>query len=200
MFGLPEFLIFGGLFFWLFVGFAGFLLMLSVHREQPLGIFWVLLLGAIVLQVFSDFKPFTWMADHPKYTLIGVGAYIAVGVIWTFVRWFLFTLKASELYAEKRKEFIKRECQGTFKPEHKEALNTYINRSQFIYRFGGTMPPQPGRNKHRIFIWLIMWPLDGLWTLINDPVIRLFNFIYGIIAKALEGISAKRFKNFEEFK
>ena len=33
------------------------------------------------------------------------------------------------------------------------------------------------RNKERILHWMIYWPLSSIWTLINDPIKKSFEFI-----------------------
>lgn len=35
------------------------------------------------------------------------------------------------------------------------------------------------KNKERIIHWMLYWPLSGLWTLINDPIVRTFKYIFG---------------------
>ena len=34
-----------------------------------------------------------------------------------------------------------------------------------------------GRNKEKVLHWMIYWPLSSVWTLINDPVKKAFEFV-----------------------
>lgn len=54
----------------------------------------------------------------------------------------------------------------------KRIRNSYEDRSYFnIENY------KVKENKERITHWMIYWPLSSIWTLINDPVKKAFEFI-----------------------
>ena len=55
------------------------------------------------------------------------------------------------------------------------------------------IPPKVSEHKALITSWMTYWPISALWTLINDPIVRLFDSIYYGIAEYLQAISNKKF-------
>ena len=189
----------GGLFFWVFTAVAVLLVLASLEKERGGWATFIVLAFLVGLQVFSDFKPFTWIAENPVMFIMGLGAYIVIGVAWTFFRWYLFSLSAKEAYADVRAKFVKRLKVPFDVRIHKADLANHVGQSYDFTRRYKSIPLQPGQHLHRIWIWMVFWPLDGIWTIINDPVVRLFRFIYNRISGALTHIGRRRFKGFEEF-
>jgi hypothetical protein len=56
----------------------------------------------------------------------------------------------------------------------------------------------PGRNKARILHWAIYWPINGAWTLISNPVVKLFNRIFYKLEGFLQSMSDKIMKPVSE--
>jgi hypothetical protein len=54
--------------------------------------------------------------------------------------------------------------------------------------------PQVRLHKGDIMLWMTYWPFSGLWTLINDPIRKVFRTIYTHIAKSLQAISDRMSK------
>lgn len=53
---------------------------------------------------------------------------------------------------------------------------------------------QVSQNKSRIIAWMSYWPPSALWTLINDPVKRLFNNLFRKFEKVYQRIFNNVFK------
>ena len=191
----------GGLFFWLFAALVVIGLTSSVHNEKP-GVGFILVIAALVaLQFTSDFKPFTWVMANPGLFGLGVLAYIGIAVVWTFAKWYMFSVAAKECYADFRKTWIENLKRPFDVVTDKAALaSSFGNFYGYRQRFGNAVPPSPSENKGRIMLWMIFWPIDMIWSTINDPVVRIFRWIYQRIAGSLSHIARGRFTGFEELK
>lgn len=189
----------GGLFFWLFTAAVVIAVTTSVHNEKPgWGFIFILaFLGA--LQFSSDFKPFTWVMANPGLFGLGVLGYVSVAVAWTFLKWYMFSVAAKEMYSDFRKDWIAN-LKRPFDVVIGEAPLSKAFGSFYAYRkrFGESVPPSPSENASRIMLWMIFWPVDMVWSIINDPVVRVFRWIYRRIAGSLGYIAKGRFKGFEE--
>lgn len=53
-------------------------------------------------------------------------------------------------------------------------------------------------NKERIFGWLFYWPLSAAWTILNDPIRRIFNFIYNHISGSLQRMSDRMYSDMKK--
>ena len=189
----------GGLFFWLFVGLMVVLLTTSVHNEKPGTGFLFVAAALVALQFTSDFKPFSWVMANPGLFGLGVLAYIGIAVVWTFAKWYMFSVSAKECYADFRKTWIANLKRPFDVVTDKASLaSSFASFYGYRERFGMSVPPSPGDNKGRIMLWMIFWPIDMVWSIINDPVVRIFRWIYQRIVGSLGRIARGRFKGFEE--
>jgi hypothetical protein len=52
-------------------------------------------------------------------------------------------------------------------------------------------------NKGRIIFWMSYWPFSGIWTLINDPITRMYRFIWYRLGEAFENMSKAMFAKYK---
>lgn len=189
----------GGLFFWIFLAVMLVALTSSVHNEKPGWGFIFIIVGLAALQVLSDFKPFTWIAANPGLFGLGILAYLGVAVIWTFLKWYMFSVAAKEFYADFRTMWISNKGRPFDVVSDKAPLaRDFSTNHVYRSRFGHSVPPTPSDNAGRIMLWMAFWPVDLVWSIINDPVVRIIRWIYKRIAGSLARIAKGRFKGFEE--
>jgi len=58
--------------------------------------------------------------------------------------------------------------------------------------------PQVRNHKGRIIAWMSYWPWSLFWTLLNDPIRRLFRRIYYQIKNVLQSISDRVYKDIND--
>lgn len=58
--------------------------------------------------------------------------------------------------------------------------------------------PKTSENKLRIIFWMSYWPFSGIWTLINDPITRFYNFLYRRLGAAFDKMSDHMFKQLKD--
>jgi hypothetical protein len=201
LFGLPALLAFGGLFFWAFVAIMTVVLIIAVDREKPAAASGWIILTLVALTLLGNGYWWTWILENPIYFLYGVLAYLAIGIVWTFGKWYFFLLNAADYYAGRRAAWMEKKGLKVIKTDdEKEELRNHISTNLGYSKWAGqSFPPQPSDNVSSIFIWLMYWPFSLLWTLINDPVRRVGMFIYRRIQDALAGLSRRTFNKFNEF-
>jgi hypothetical protein len=56
-----------------------------------------------------------------------------------------------------------------------------------------TIVPQVADNKSRITTWMAYWPWSAFWTLLNDPIRRLFRRLYNNLREFYQKMSDKVF-------
>lgn len=96
-----------------------------------------------------------YVKEHILNTIAYSLSYIAIGIAWSFAKWFFFLrneLEKSVKYVKELKEFVKQ--------------SPVIN------------IPQASYNKGRIIAWMSFWPFSFIGTLLNDPIRKLFNQIF----------------------
>ena len=60
---------------------------------------------------------------------------------------------------------------------------------------GDDFPPQVGTHKAKIMGWMMLWPAIMVWTMLTDPVRRVFEEIYDRIGGGLQAMSDRVFRD-----
>lgn len=122
----------------------------------------VTIIGFLVLYYFCGSSEdilsiFNYIKSNTVGLLAWIGVYAALGLVWSFVKWYFFLLNKKDKQLEQLQKDVK-----------------YYNR----FTESKLELPTAGENKMRIISWMTYWPFSIVWTLINEPVKRFFNFIY----------------------
>lgn len=129
-----------------------------------------------------------YVRAHPSHICYGAIGYFVFGTIWAITKWWFFVRAERRKYDAFKSDFLrKHEITGDVIPDDlKERF------SEEFPRYGSSrieVHPQVTEHKARIYMWLSYWPFSALWTLINDPVRRVFTEIYSHIRATLQRIS-----------
>lgn len=119
----------------------------------------ITILGCVAaVQFFHIFDILLFAKTNVIQTLSYVISYIAIGVVWSFVKWFSFLVNERN----KNREWLKGELKRTDRSWSRPVLNI----------------PQAADNKGRIIAWISYWPFSFIGTLLNDPFKKAINFIF----------------------
>jgi len=159
---------------------------------------------------------------HPLNLLMYLTAYYVIGAGWSVIKWFSFIHKRADVFKEVKLYFIEHiynKAEGVEKLAvdvktqiPKEAIKQFNKRlkedycgeyrSQFSYSYDDHdtstkwVIPQAKNFKSKIVTWILWWPTSMFWTILNDPLVRLANWVYdrfqGIYAK----IANRAFRSF----
>lgn len=143
--------------------------------------------------------------SNPILTLEFVAGYFVVGIIYSFIKWYFYLRNIKEKYiiykvnwirnnlAEKRWGEITNWSNPTIPEDMKQDWEEKLQyQSQFWLFICGKIISSD--HKSRITAWVAWWPISGAWTLLNDPIKRMANYlfnqfkeIYNKIYKAMIG-------------
>jgi len=162
-----------------FTIFATFIL---EYRMAPTELTVILILFSLAIQFFTTTDLIGYITHNPIDIIIGSVVYLLIGVVYVWIKWYSFVHAAARKY---RDWMIENSSSYT----SIESSNSAAARS-LGYKF---LPLKVSNYKQLIFGWMFYWPLSAAWTLLNDPIARLFNFIYHRIAGSLQKISDNAF-------
>jgi hypothetical protein len=158
--------------------------------ENSKGFFaFLTLIATLIVLTGADFREaLHWVTDNEGKTMGLIVSYFVIGTVWGIIKWFLYVNRELEKHNEKKTVWLQH--QGL------KAIETPEQALRFkeTFEHGYQLPPQAGSHKSDIMMWMTYWPFSGLWTLINDPVRRVFRTIYTQIAESLQSISNRMFK------
>jgi uncharacterized membrane protein (DUF485 family) len=222
-----AFLLFGTPWFWCALLFPSLFLLYLIENEKAVGALMTVLITIGVFVAFGDKRLLPWVISHPVDLAIDIGAYVLIGIVWGFVKWFFYVLRARDKYEKMRAEFEERADafrltvatraasdkyplgrgstarteanEESYKAEvarlnvkpagfDKALFQHYASNQSFELR---DFPPSADKNKGRIIFWMSYWPFSGVWTLINDPITRLYRRLGALFQKISHSMFAK---------
>lgn len=172
-----EFILFGSMvWFWVLFGIWALILFVSVEMDKPGS---ATLASLVFLGVFGFFGALpggstllAFVTANPVAIVLCVVGFFVLGTIWSVVKWWFYVRRL----AEKRRAQI-------------ESGNR--NGYNRIYK------PKVSENKSRIMTWMCFWPFSFIWTMIDDPVRRVFKAIFEAIKGTLQRIADKAFEGLD---
>lgn len=167
----------------------------------------------------------TFVKGHVLETLLGVGVYLVVGIVWSFIKWFSFLHKHLDKFTEAKEDFLKKhdlpndskitnsfllELDDLKEKEYKIKYEEY-ERNRLTSKTHLSSPsmahiyfdksllnkPLASDNKSKIIAWMSLWPFSLIGTVINDPVRRFFTFCFNRLKSSYQAISNHVFKDTE---
>jgi hypothetical protein len=160
---------------------------------------------------------FSYVKDHLLETLVGILVYLAIGVVWSLCKWFTFLHKFKREFLAAKQEFITahnlpaeteitRDFLTSLQAKYWEIESEQMDKGPFKHHprfkdvsfpYSLLYRPTAYSNKNKIIAWMSLWPFSFIGTLINDPVRRLFLFLFNQLKSFYEKISDYVFKDTE---
>lgn len=147
-----------------------------------------------LLAFFGDFNLLVAVREHPIVSSLASVGYVVCGVVWSFAKWGSYVRSRLRKLEEVRRHFLR----DRGKPEHgsvPEDLRTDWRRHCHSYRI---TTPVAEEHKDRILGWLMYWPFSLVWTVINDPLKRLFQEIFHAIRAQYQRMADRIYRNVQE--
>lgn len=161
--------LFGSVLFWVIISLTLLVILITTEIEESnswggfilILTFCALYFGGNSNEINSLLKS---ISQNPETLFLCFFGYILIGVIWSFVKWYFYLISLKENLTTQKWE------------------NVYISqKDKFNAKY----------NKERIVNWMLYWPISALWTLVNQPLRKLFNRIYVGVEKQFQKISDK---------
>lgn len=172
------------------------------------------LLGAFVVSYMFGID-FAFIKENAGNFALGFGVYLVVGVVWSFMKWFSTLRRVADQVIESKERFIAYmksnrnvvvpEC--FLEDEYEDGPDLRQEFAKWCGWFNGVaaagitkeeiienVRPKAARNKASITGWIAFWPLSAVWTLIDDPVRRLIDYIFARFKNLYELMSKSVFK------
>jgi hypothetical protein len=195
-----TFVLFDGLLLYGMIGVFGLLALISMEYDRPGICTAILAIALVVIEYYSTIHPISFVIQHPLDAAMLFGAYFVAGSLWIIIKWFSHVYKVRDRFND-----VKQDCIDNLKQKGSGSwFNTdgslndegqaQVYRSA-ANRIGETeLPLQVSQHKADIYMWWLCWPLSLFWTLLSDPITRLWNFVYNLFGNMMQEISNNAFK------
>ena len=198
---LTGLFIIGSVGFWILAAVVSILMFYFLEYDESFRASLTLIVTILFLFWFGNLS-FSYISANPLQFLAFVAGYFVAGAVWTIVKWWFFVYRIREGYDRIKEGYLRKEgINGDRIPENlRDKWYDYLRQStewhSNLINLGrnGVEPPKPNDFKSRIYSWMVFWPWSMVYTLIDDPVRKIFRFIYRNIRHLLESISTHAFR------
>jgi len=176
--------------FWILISVVSIAVLIAVEVEN-VGIATAALIAAFcMLAWWGDFNLVREVVAHPSLLAMIVAGYFVAGTVWSIIKWWFFVKDKLYRYNEAKREFLRT---NGFK-DTSQVPDQLLKRWRYYAHDGrhddwSAKTPQVRQNKGRILTWMIYWPWSMAWTVINDPIKKLFKRIYRAVSGMLQRIA-----------
>lgn len=192
---LLSMFMFGTFWFWALLGVGMIVMTAFIVHERDVKAALTLVVVLAALALFGDFNALAWIRAHAVGFCVGLGVYLAFGTVFAVFKWWRFVGRLRDTYDEAKARYL--QTHGLAGPgipvEYRGDWRNHVR--QYVRDLRGDFPPQARSYKGKIVSWMTYWPWNLLWTLINDPIRRLFKAIFQMIQGILQGISDRAFQD-----
>ncbi len=211
MFHLP-FLILDGIFLWGALGVASILTLMSIEYEKPGWCTIVVLVTLAALEIYSGWHPITFAIQNPVVALTMVAAYFAAGTLWIVLKWLSHVYSVRDKFLEIKDGIMNNLLtmdQTNVRDDARlywklaedgiQKVLTDVGVSRLYREAAGqlgevALPLKVSEHKAQLYMWWLCWPLSLIWTFVNDPIKRIWHFVYSQVGDLLQNISNRAFK------
>lgn len=151
-----------------------FLIAVEKYNRKGTRLHWLVLVLLPIILFFTGcggeiVSMLVYIKDNPISTILLAVGYILIGVVWSVVKWYFHLQNVAE-----DMRYIAPDL----------ADDAYVKSCYDV-----------SDNKERILNWMTYWPLSGAWTLVNDPVRKLFNLVFDRFVSIYQNMADKVFKD-----
>lgn len=114
---------------------------------------------------------FLTVGGYAFWIILGLAAYLALGAVWSFWKWYGFLVSARDVLRKKWEA-------DTARPEWSAFIDGRV--------------PTASNNKQRITTWMALWPFSFSWWVLTWPR-RAFVWLYERLSTIFDRIAARVF-------
>jgi len=186
------------------VGIVGIIVLAILLEFEEEG--WAAKIASIAMALFIfNYRGEIWqfMTDSPGTTIGFVSFYVVSGVAWSFLKWRIFIGEKLSYFDELKNGFL--ETHTSIKDEwkvwieylsHKVSYDIGISQGTEYTpeRLMKKFVPEANNRQTLIVSWISYWPVSLSATLLNNPLKKLFNWVYSLISNLYDKMSKEMTK------
>lgn len=134
--------------------------------------------------------------EHALHVAVGLLCYLAVGVVWSFIKWTLHLIKFRSRFRDESHAWKLAEKLPVDQPIPPERAMDFITslgysdfRSSLSLKDNVFQRPLARNFKKKIVSWMSFWPCSVVGYVLNDPVRRAFTAIFEAFRNSYQKVS-----------
>jgi hypothetical protein len=160
-----------GMWFWVLVVLEFCLLTWFVEECWPLPSIVSLILFFVLLWWLADIPIWTWIKNNPAQLAMYCLYYIMAGIGWSIGKYYFLLSKVRKNIKKLKAEWM--ENKAKFEDDKIITFEDYISNNSFQVKYDLNFD----NTAMKLTFWAMFWPTSFVWTILNEPVRRLFKFL-----------------------
>jgi len=119
----------------------------------------------------ADIPIWSWVKENPGQLSKYIGAYIVIGLVYSFIKYYFILNKLKTFVKKCRKEWDEKSFKSQL-PNHITDFKGYV---QHKSEYGQNTSFESSAKK--LSFWAAFWPTSLFWTMLNDPIRKFFNWL-----------------------
>ncbi len=211
-----EALVFGTFWFWASCTVV-FVIILALSENERNVLAFISFVGFMILMNAAGNIKFGEILSHPLQLLMWLTIYFAIGTVWSIVKWFSKLHQKHDQYLEFKEKFVKEHTElglDLARPIPDDSWDEFAtelvasgyhpNPSTTSSGYYPSRLENPTREdlkpnwrawKGRLAGWILWWPTSAFWTILNDPLVRLANWIRDRFRHVYSKIADRTFRD-----
>jgi hypothetical protein len=143
-----------------------------------------------------------------------IAIYFISGTAWSFIKWYMKLINVRDKFKEVKEQVSKslivspeifidienlsKEDKGLNRQYWNAILhsfNTHADAAMTFKEGASKVKPLASKHKESIIKWIMFWPFSAVWTMIDDPLYKLGNFIFSKFKQVYQNLSDLVFKD-----
>lgn len=150
----------------------------------------------VAAHFFHIFSVVQFVSQHGWMTGLYVIAYVGIGIAWSFVKWFSFLMSFRDKFRAAKAAWLANNYIAPGAVLTSKQTKDFQDNLLYSLRTA----PTALTNKSRIMSWMCFWPFSFIGTLLNDPIRRLFNFLFDHFKALYQKMADRIFRDDVELK
>lgn len=162
-----------GIWFWSLIFVEFILLVWFVESDMEAASFVSIIVFLVLLWWLADVPIWQWIKNNPKRLLAYSVIYVVIGILWSMCKYYFSLVKTRSFLKEQKKEW---------KQNHEKYDGETVNFKEFVerkcryeYKIRKTISFETSISN--LVFWAMVWPPSMFWTLLDEPVRKLFTWL-----------------------
>lgn len=137
----------------------------------------------VVYDWANGFHLVDWVWSNPNLFLLGVAGYVALGALWSLLKWRMWL--GDEASSIQRRWNDYKKLRGRLENEvlNPEFKNDFMKDRMYGGRWSAAA------NKSRIVYWMSLWPGSVFWTFFHDILLKVWMKVYDLLSNVYDRIA-----------
>ena len=194
----PIFVLGSIAFYLLLLAFTAAFFYCTENDDQPGWTVFGVVMFVLAWSLFGDLLPS--LRENPLWAVIDIAIWVAIGMLWSFPRWFLFLRRVLADYNKAHAEYLAGSTQDYDDKGHITKPNTEAGWASngsynFVHNYGMSwvdgkiQPPTFAANRKRLVAWVAIWPWSLVWTFAREVVVKGLQHLVNLFGGTYQRIS-----------